>query len=324
MTLKKVWNYVTNTEHHQHGWINSRKLNTQCQSKEVLHMNNVDANDSLSFCRIKPKLDELASLHARHLLRSTMDDSCEEEIMTENLSLEISKLMSTTHRHIQHIRSSVNYGHKMEQKLTHNVITYLLLALQELTTKFRNSQNFYLKELNSREERSKVFFDPPDFTTIDLNTESLKPRQIDEVESFDNFLKPKTNNFYTDDTTDEQIDEFFQKPIASRMTQQQLLLFEEENTKTSELREEEVTKIVKSIVDLNDIFKDLSHMVQEQGTVLDRIDYNIENTQIKVTEGFRQLQKADMYQRKNRKMACILILAGVTLTMSLLLIITKF
>lgn len=274
--------------------------------------------------KIKPKLDELFSLHARHLLRPTLDDSSEEDVLIENLSMEISKLISTTHRHVQHIRSSLGVGHKIEQRLTKNVVAYLLLSLQDLTIKFRNSQNMYLRELNSREERSQVFFDTPDFTTIDLESEgaSTSKSKPDAVESFDNFLQPKASNYMED--TDEQIDQYFQKPVASQMTQQQLLLFEEENTKLAENREQEVTKIVKSIVDLHDIFKDLAHMVQEQGTVLDRIDYNIEETQTKVSEGYKQLQKAEKYQRKNRKVCCILTLATAFIFMFIVLIISKF
>jgi len=38
-------------------------------------------------------------------------------------------------------------------------------------------------------------------------------------------------------------------------------------------------------------------MVQDQGTILDRIDYNIEQTQVQVQEGYKQLKKADSYQR---------------------------
>lgn len=200
------------------------------------------------------------------------------------------------------------------------------MELQDLTYKFRNNQSLYLRQLNSREERSNVFFETPDFTTIDLNGTKSRNNQEGtsvEIETFDNFLKPKSFNGYLEET-DEQIDEYFQKPVTSRMTQKQLLLFEEENTKHAEHREKEVGHIVKSIVDLNDIFKDLSHMVQEQGTVLDRIDYNIEVTQVKVTEGYKQLAKAEQYQRKNRKVVCILLLAGITLFMLLLLIFTKF
>lgn len=203
--------------------------------------------------------------------------------------------------------------------------TALLNSLQDISTRYRNSQSNYLKQLNSREARSNVFFETTDFTTIDLNDDQHATGQLnDAVESFDNFLKPKQNNVNYLNDTDEQIDEYFQKPVTSRMTQQQLLLFEEENTKMAEHREQEVTKIVKSIVDLNDIFKDLAGMVQEQGTVLDRIDYNVEQTQTRVTEGYKQLQKAELYQRKNRKMYCIMMLAGVTLFMLILLIFTKF
>lgn len=216
-------------------------------------------------------------------------------------------------------------GNKLEQRLTKSVVTYLLNALQDVTTKFRNSQSTYLKHLSSREARSNVFFETPDFTTIDLSKDDGAAGTTDNVESFDNFLKPKeTNSMYMDDTSDEQIDHYFQKPVStSRMTQQQLLLFEEENTKLAEHREQEVTKIVKSIVDLNDIFKDLASMVQEQGTILDRIDYNVEQTQTQVTEGFKQLQKAELYQRKNRKMYCIMVLASITMFLMVLLIFTK-
>lgn len=132
------------------------------------------------------------------------------------------------------------------------------------------------------------------------------------------------------------------------MTQQQLLLLEEDNLRVAEKREEEVKQIVKSIVDLNQIYKDLAQMVTHQviqikdydiafvsftlfynssffskGTVLDRIDYNIEKTSVQVHEGFQQLQKAERYQKKNRKMTCIICLAATTLCMFILLVVVK-
>lgn len=220
-------------------------------------------------------------------------------------------------------------GKKLEQRLTKSVVTYLLNSLQEVTTHFRNSQSNYLRHLKSREDRSNVFFEATDFTTIDLNPAEPSGAQFTATFDDDDFLRPppksglvlQNNGFM--DNTDEQIDEFFQKPVSNRMTQQQLLLFEEENTKMAEHREQEVTKIVKSIVDLNDIFKDLASMVQEQGTVLDRIDYNVEQTQTTVSEGLKQLRQAEVYHRKNRKMFCILVLASLTLFMIVLLIFTK-
>ena len=64
-------------------------------------------------------------------------------------------------------------------------------------------------------------------------------------------------------------------------------------------------------------------MVQDQGTILDRIDYNIEQTQVQVYEGYQQLKKADSYQRANRKMYCILILAGAIIVLSFLFVLLK-
>lgn len=61
-----------------------------------------------------------------------------------------------------------------------------------------------------------------------------------------------------------------------------------------------------------------------QGTVLDRIDYNVEQSQVRVHEGYQQLQKADAYHRKNRKMKCILLLSAVTMLLTFILIVTKF
>jgi len=60
-----------------------------------------------------------------------------------------------------------------------------------------------------------------------------------------------------------------------------------------------------------------------QGTVLDRIDYNIEQTSVHVEEGHKQLVKAEGYQKKNRKMLVILILAGVVVILIIILLATK-
>ena len=60
-----------------------------------------------------------------------------------------------------------------------------------------------------------------------------------------------------------------------------------DNTRIVKEREGEITKIVESIHSLTDIFKDLAMLVVDQGTVLDRIDYNIEMTVQNVEKGER-------------------------------------
>jgi syntaxin 16 len=209
-------------------------------------------------------------------------------------------------------------GSKTEQKLATNVVLALVITLRELSETFRSAQSNYLKSLTSREERSNEYFDLPNFEELSLNDDLLPGLSNNQTDLL--FSLPSTSGAKLNFLDDEQNGEDFQKQALS---QKQLLLMQEENTKMVTEREEEVHKIVRSIVDLNDIFKDLAHMVHEQGTVLDRIDYNIEQTQVQVFEGYKQLQKAEKYQKKNRKMHCILVLATVIVVLLILLVIVK-
>ncbi|KAF3856520.1 hypothetical protein F7725_017243 [Dissostichus mawsoni] len=106
-------------------------------------------------------------------------------------------------------------------------------------------------------------------------------------------------------------------------TDDQLMLVEQ-NTVMVEEREREIRQIVQSISDLNEIFRDLAGMVVEQGTVLDRIDFNVEQACVKTEEGVKQLQKAEQYQKKNRKMLVILILFVIVMVLIVILFGTKF
>ncbi|KAF7711321.1 syntaxin-16 isoform X1 [Silurus meridionalis] len=106
-------------------------------------------------------------------------------------------------------------------------------------------------------------------------------------------------------------------------TDDQLALVEQ-NTVMVEERERDIQQIVQSISDLNEIFRDLATMVVEQGTVLDRIDFNVEQACIKTEDGVKQLQKAEQYQKKNRKMLVILILFVIIIILILVLFMTKF
>ncbi|GLV39586.1 Syntaxin 16 [Carabus blaptoides fortunei] len=245
--------------------------------------------------KLETKINELNGLHSRHLHRPTLDDSSEEEMLIERVTTDISMMFNSAHRLIQHIKSHNIDGGATDQRLTNNVTRSLVSRLQELSMMFRSAQRTYLQQINSREERSKLYFDDDDI---------------------------QNDRFDSEDAT---IDSHFVMSNQHSQQQQQMLLLqlEEENAQRATEREHEVNNIVKSIVDLNDIFKELAHMVADQGTILDRIDYNIEQCQTQVYEGMKQLQRADRYQRGNRKMCCIIILAATSILLIILLIIFK-
>lgn len=60
-----------------------------------------------------------------------------------------------------------------------------------------------------------------------------------------------------------------------------------------------------------------------QGTILDRIDYNIEQAATHVEKGLSQLQKAEKYQKKNRKMLVISALFVIVIVLLIILIGTR-
>lgn len=62
-------------------------------------------------------------------------------------------------------------------------------------------------------------------------------------------------------------------------------------------RDEEITRIARSIEELAQIFKELAVLVIDQGTILDRIDFNMEQVLAHTTEGIQQLQKVRPFCR---------------------------
>lgn len=61
------------------------------------------------------------------------------------------------------------------------------------------------------------------------------------------------------------------------------------NDTAIEQREREINDIAKGIIELADIFKNLQEMVIDQGTMLDRIDYNVEKMAVDVQGAQKEL-----------------------------------
>ena len=64
-------------------------------------------------------------------------------------------------------------------------------------------------------------------------------------------------------------------------------------------RDTELNKLLNSVSDLAGIFKDMQVLVMEQGSILDRIDYNIDIASTNVVKGKNSLIKANEYHKNN-------------------------
>lgn len=240
--------------------------------------------------KIKQKMKELSTMHDKHLNRPTLDDNIDEEQTIEITTKEITQMFHQSQTAIQKINTQAKSANPEEKRLVKNVVSSLASSLQELSGNFRKSQSTYLKKMKSREEREKHYFDN---SVGGAGGSSLMEEDLDDSELYDRGF-----------------------------TSQQVKLVED-NSAVIEQREKEIQHIVSSIADLNQIFQDLSALIVEQGTILDRIDYNVEQASVKVEEGLEQLKKGEKYQKSSRKMLIIILLAVIIIVLLISLVVTK-
>ncbi|GAA0164452.1 SNARE protein [Lithospermum erythrorhizon] len=88
-------------------------------------------------------------------------------------------------------------------------------------------------------------------------------------------------------------------------------------------REREIQQVVESVNELAQIMKDLSVLVIDQGTIVDRIDYNIQNVAASVDEGLKQLKKAERSQKQGGMVMCATTLIIMCFVMLVLLILKE-
>lgn len=86
-------------------------------------------------------------------------------------------------------------------------------------------------------------------------------------------------------------------------------------------RDAEIQKIATSITELATIFKELAVLVIDQGTILDRIDYNMEQVVEQTEKGVLELEKAEQTQKSGGPMKCIGLLLGLIFLMTAVLVL---
>ena len=95
-----------------------------------------------------------------------------------------------------------------------------------------------------------------------------------------------SQNPYTDPSLMEtETDKSFSQSTIQQASMQRL----NTNDVAIAQREKEINDIAQGIIELADIFKELQGMVIDQGTVLDRVDYNIENMNVNVQAAEKEL-----------------------------------
>jgi len=139
------------------------------------------------------------------------------------------------------------------------------------------------QEIYSKKYKELVGEDDP---TFQINTSSKKDNN-EANNTFDNFLMTQDNN-----------------SILMR-------------------RDTQLSELLNSVTDLAEIFKDMQNLVMEQGSILDRIDYNIDIASTNITSGKNSIVKANEYHKNNCFRNVIIVLL-VCIFIEALLLIFKF
>ncbi|XP_038122893.1 uncharacterized protein LOC119771218 [Culex quinquefasciatus] len=179
--------------------------------------------------KIKSRVNDLLRVQ-NSTARSVLSESREDELKVQEYAKDIYKLIGTCHSHVKSLSSSTKANNRLEIILLQNVEKNLLMALQNITDRFRQNQTSFIDEQNNMEQKSKIFFD-----NISTNIESIG----NNVDTFDNFLNmdvPSSSSSrggaYSANDDDDRLDEYFQLPASGlSINQKQLMLIEADNTK---------------------------------------------------------------------------------------------
>uniref|UniRef100_A0A2P2JTI6 Uncharacterized protein MANES_09G174700 n=1 Tax=Rhizophora mucronata TaxID=61149 RepID=A0A2P2JTI6_RHIMU len=175
-------------------------------------------------------------------------------------------------------------GPSEDSNVRKNVQRSLATDLQKLSMELRKKQSMYLKRLRQQKEGQDG---------VDLEMNLNGRMRMD------------------DDNLDDMV-----------FTEHQMAKLKKSEDFTVE-REREIQQVVESVNELAQIMKDLSVLVIDQGTIVDRIDYNIQNVASTVEEGLKQLQKAERTQKQGGMVMCATVLVIMCFIMLVLLILKE-
>ena len=199
-----------------------------------------------------------------------------------------------------------------------NIFQFQVQEVVQLTQLFRSCQRVYLERMT---DATRV--DPQFVITFDEDL--LKEELLLDSHDFGSGSSSSSSGIRL--MSDDSV--FFEQGTSHQHQQQQqqlqkqaqLPMVAQHNAHLRE-RQAEMNAILKSFAELNTLFQEVNTLVVDQGSALDRIDYNIEQVEHRVELGAVSLEKAHRTITRMRKFKVILG-SGLLLFVILLFIIMR-
>ena len=215
---------------------------------------------------------------------------------------------------------------------------------QRLIPKFDDEENKKLnksiKELSSemtlelkdcQKILKEIINDKTDEDDININNKQIKQNMkqniITKINDFTKKFKLNQelyNNKFNHFVIDEEITNKSFSTKKNEENNSNDFLSTQENNSQLRRRDQDLTNLLNSVNELAQIFKDMQTLVMEQGTILDRIDYNIDIASTNVSKGKKNITKADKYMKNNCFRNVIIILIVIIFIEALLIILKIF
>ena len=221
--------------------------------------------------------DRLVELSALHAraLLPNFDEFSGEDARVEVLTQEITRMFKRCEKNLTALAASKG-SDAGDAKVRQNVVRSMAAELQKQSVDFRKKQKDYLQKLKQLQDRG-----PGGDVFGEITGAGSGGGDADYDPGFSDVQVLRANNM---------IDE----AIA---------------------RDNEVVKIIESVNELAAVMKDLSVLIIDQGTILDRIDYNVEQVATNVAEGVKQLEAAEKTQKRNWMLTIIMALMVIVILM---------
>ncbi|OQO13757.1 hypothetical protein B0A48_01988 [Cryoendolithus antarcticus] len=256
---------------------------------------------------VSTHMRRLDQMHAKHVLPGFDDESvkAKEEREIEALTQEITRGFTSCQVAIRRVdklvaeqaRTQQSRGGltKEDETMARNLKMSLAARVGEVSTTFRKKQTAYLKKLRSLNGLPST-----------LDSRSATPSLA---------ANPYTDPAMQDSELDRSSAQstLLQTAQVRRRTGLQDSAIEQ--------REREIESIAQGVIDLSNMFQELQTMVIDQGSLLDRIDYNVERTVEHVKAADKELTVATGYQKKSTKRKVLLLLILLVVGMLILLMV---